>query len=723
MHSLDNLSITLPLTNPVSVFALLLLIMLIIPILFNRLKLPDTVGLILAGALIGENGLNLITRNVSIELFSTIGILYIMFLAGLEVDINDFIKNRKKSFIFGLFTFLIPMIIGTLVSKYILGYTTVSSLLISTIFASHTLIAYPIIRKYGIARNRAVNIAVGGTVFTDTAALLVLAIIASSATGHLTTTYWLKLLVSIIVFVLIVTLVFPFFGRIFFKKNKESIAQYIFVMCLVFISSFLAVKSGIEPIVGAFLAGLALNRLIPHSSPLMNRLGFVGNALFIPMFLISVGMFINFQAFFSGLRNIIIAVVITLSAILAKYLAAYFTQKTLKFTIHERRVIFGLSNARAAVAIATVLIGYNIIIGYNSDGSVVRLLDDAVLNATIFLIFISCTITPFFAQKGAKAIANSSEFDSEYFETDEKYLIPINRLESTEDLVSLSLIMKNKININGLYVLNIVRNSTNDNEDIKYANKIFSKATKIASSIDYNMQTIIRYDNNIVNSISSVIKENNITDLVLGLHIKSGLSDHFWGRIAEEILVRCNITTTISKMNQPLATISRFLVVIPFHTPIDLGFFLWIYKVWNLANNTKSKLVFYSDYEMSLILKEISLKHPVDIELNLLDEIEGGSYILDIYNLAGEIRREDACVFIINRHDHTEYLRIFERLPDVITNYINNNLILFFPALAVIATEHIKTKDEADIKKMTNRFDDMGKTFVDIFTKEYDIQQ
>jgi len=303
--------IALPLKNPVLQFSLLLFIILFVPVLFSRLKLPSLISLIIAGAVVGPHGLNLMLRDSSIILFGTVGLLYIMFLAGLEIDVADFKKNSSKSILFGLYTFLISIILGIVVTLYVLHFSLLSSILIGSIFASHTLIVYPLVSKLGIAKNKAVNIAVGGTLITDTLALLVLAVISGMTTGELTSEFWIRLLVSLAVFSLIVLFLFPIIARWFFKRFDDSVLQYLFVLAMVFFSGFLAEAAGVEAIIGAFLAGLALNRMIPHTSALMNRIKFVGNAIFIPFFLIGVGMLIDFRALFKDYETLKVALVIT----------------------------------------------------------------------------------------------------------------------------------------------------------------------------------------------------------------------------------------------------------------------------------------------------------------------------------------------------------------------------------------------------------------------------
>ena len=398
----------LPLTNPILKFLLILIIILLTPIFLNRIRIPHILGLIIAGAIVGPHGFNLLLRDSGIILSGTAGLLYIMFLAGLEIDLEEFKKNRSKSLFFGMATFLVPMVIGTLSSLYILRLSLPSSILVASMYASHTLIAYPILRKLKVNRIKSVNIAVGGTVITDTLALMVLAVIVGMVNGEVNTLFWIRLSVSIIVFILLTLFVFPLITKWFLNKYTEDISQYIFILAMVFLGAFLAEIAGIEGIIGAFLTGLALNRNISNHSSLMHNVEFIGNAVFIPFFLISVGMLVDYSAFFKDIHTIEVAIAMTIVATSSKYIAAWITQKSLRLTRDDRRIIFGLSNAQAAATLAAVLVGYNTIIGQTASGEPIRLLNESILNGTIVMIFITCTIATFSAQKGAKNISLSN---------------------------------------------------------------------------------------------------------------------------------------------------------------------------------------------------------------------------------------------------------------------------------------------------------------------------
>jgi Kef-type K+ transport system membrane component KefB len=400
-----NIDFSLPLGNPVIIFTIVLFIILFAPILFSKIKVPHIIGLILAGVIIGPHGLNLLRRDSSIVLFGTVGLLYIMFLAGLEIDLSEFKKNRNKIIFFGLTTFVLPLTAGVIACYYVLGYGFLSSLLLASMFSTHTLVSYPIASQYGLSSKQAVTLTVGGTMITDILALLILAGVAGITKDEVSGTFWLQLGLSSIIFVCVVFFLFPIVIRWFFKKYEDSVSQYVFVLATVFLASFLAEAAGLEAIIGAFFAGLVLNSFVPHSSPLMNRINFVGNALFIPFFLLGVGMLVDVSIIVRGWGALKVAGTITVVAILTKYVAAKLTQKVFKLSKTEGNLIFGLSTSHAAATLAIILVGYNIIIGEAPTGEPIRLLNEDVLNGTILLILVSCAVSSFVVESASSKLA------------------------------------------------------------------------------------------------------------------------------------------------------------------------------------------------------------------------------------------------------------------------------------------------------------------------------
>jgi Kef-type K+ transport system membrane component KefB len=726
MFLLYNLQeISFPLTNPILKFMLILVIILFAPILLNKLKIPHLLGLIIAGAVIGPFGFNLMERDSSIVLSGTAGLLYIMFLAGLEIDLEEFKKNSVKSLTFGLYTFLIPMILGILGGIYLLHFNIYSSILLASMFASHTLIAYPIISKMGVVKNRAVNIAVGGTMITDTLALLVLAIIVGMTTGVVNSEFWLRLSVSITLFALIIMLLFPLIGRWFFKRYDDSVAQYIFVLVMVFLGATLAELAGIEAIIGAFLAGLALNKLIPSTSPLMNRIEFVGNAIFIPFFLIGVGMLVNYEAFIKNTETIKVALIMTVTATLSKFLAAWVTQKTFKFNTDERRIIFGLSNAQAAATLAAVLVGYNIILNQKEIAAAklnnqiiepVRLLNESVLNGTILMILITCTIATFIAQKGAKNIALAENIEEENDDKIdvENILIPLNNIEHIQELVGLGITIKSKQNKENLYGLNIIKNGNSTLLDEKKGQRILNRASSIAAATDNHLKQLLRYDVNIVNGISGAVKEHKISDIILGLHDQKGISDSFLGNLTEGILTKCTATTFIFKPSQPLSTIKRHLIIIPEKAELENGFALWLLKIWNIGRNTGANLVFYGSESTLKFIKDVQIKHPINCTYIAFNDWN------DFLIISRDIKKDDNMIIVMARKDSLSYQNSMSKIPSYLNKYfIGISFILVYPIQYGINDDEFVTKyNDASILEPIEKLDEIGKTIARIFKRK-----
>ena len=672
-------AITLPLTDPVLKFLLILVIILAAPLLLNKLRIPHLLGLIIAGAIIGPNGFNLVLRDSSIILSGTAGLLYIMFLAGLEIDLGDFKKNKWKSLTFGMYTFLVPMALGTLVGLYVLNFSMLTSILLASMFASHTLIAYPIISKLGITKDKAVGITVGGTMITDTLALLVLTVIVEMAVGDVDDWFWYRLGAAIILFFAFVMIVFPIVGRWFFKRCEDNVSQYIFVLVMVFLGAYLAELAGLESIIGAFLAGMALNRLIPSTSPLMNRVEFVGNAIFIPFFLIGVGMLIDYRAFFTNWDTIKVGAVMIVVATVAKFVAAWVTQKTFRMSVDQRRVIFGLSNAQAAATLAAVMVGYNVILGETPAGEPIRLLNESVLNGTILMILVTCTMASFSAQKGAHNIAMNdvSEEKEGTGEHQERILIPVSYEKNVTELVNLSTAIKSKKNKNGLFALNVINNQSSDDKAFKQSKKVLNMAVTTASATDNMLQDLLRYDLNVANAIISVIKEQGITDLVLGLHQGKGVVSSFLGNMTEAILGQSNVTTLIYRPIQPIATVKRHLVVVPARAEKEVGFPMWVNKVWNIIHNSGAKAVFYASEDTMVYLKEMYKKRPIEAEFSSFDDWD------DFLIMSREIKSDDTLWVVMSRRERLSYHANMSRIPNYLNKYFqSNSFVLVYPIQA-----------------------------------------
>ncbi|MCE6992616.1 cation:proton antiporter [Dyadobacter sp. CY323] len=710
MISLLLLDLSIPLKNPVIIFSVVLFIILFAPILFNRIKVPHIIGLIISGMIVGPYGLNLLSRDSSIVLFGTVGLLYIMFLAGLEIDLAEFKKNRNKIIVFGLTTFLLPLVTGTLASYYILGYGFLSSLLLASMFSTHTLVSYPIASKYGVTRNRAINMTVGGTMITDILALLILAGVAGMSKGDVSPAFWFQLGFSFIVFVAVVLFIFPIICRWFFKRFDDSISQYIFVLAMVFLASFLAELAGVEAIIGAFFSGLVLNRFVPHSSPLMNRIDFVGNALFIPFFLISVGMLVDVSVLVNGWGALKVAGVILIIALASKYLAAWITQKVFRLSADEGLMIFGLSSSHAAATLAIILVGYNIIVGETSLGEPIRLLDEDVLNGTILLILVSCGVSSFVVERASKQLALLQEEETpEEADAvgDEKILVSLSYPDMIADLVDFGIMLKGKRRAIPLFGLHIVTDEDQKHDSASHGKRILNKAVAHASSSENALLPLTRYDANISNGITYSIKEQHITDVVIGLHQKT---DHktFLGPKVENIVRRVFETIYIYKPAQPFNTLTRIVVAIPPAASDEPGFMHWLGKVVSLAKMNTMPIHFYGSVQTIKEIKSILSRKATTVEAEFSVFKNWDDFLI----FSRELEIDDLFVIVSARKGSASYLSQLEKLPSYLSNYFQDqSLILIYPKQleSGINMNNIEQADSTLIESLSDKIGSLSK--------------
>ncbi|MFR9576506.1 MAG: cation:proton antiporter [Rikenellaceae bacterium] len=664
-----------PIENPVVKFLIILAIILFAPLVLNRLRVPHILGLIIAGAIIGPYGFNLILRDDGILLSGTAGMLYLMFLAGLEIDFNELMRNRARSIIFGLFTFLIPLGLGFVTGYYILEFSMITSLMLGSMFASHTLVTYPMVSKMGVKNNRAVTVAIGGTVVTDTLALLALSGVVGLANGEADPAFWTQLGISILVFVAIVTLLFPIVARFFLKRVSDGLSQFIFVLFMVFLGAVLAEIAGLEAIIGAFFAGLALNRLIPQSSALMNRIDFVGNAIFIPFFLISVGMLLDFRVFISDWNTIIIALVMTTVALLSKYLAAYLAQKSFRFTREERNLIYGLSSARVAATLAMALVGYNLIVAVAPDGSAIRLLNDSVLNGTILMIFITCTVASFSAQRAAHKISMSEEIDLDVEDDlDHRLLIPVYNEEVTDELISFAHLLTPQSENNLVSVAAIIDSEGEQGVQVKRAQKLFERAMQCSAAAERVVDTCLRYDTSYTNGILNLLREYNVSDLLLDIDSNKFIKESLLSKISHNELHNGDVTTFVYRSCQPIQTIKRQVIVIPPNAELEFGFRSWIVRVWGLLRSTGASAVIFGNASTLQVIEKINKGAPIPVETRPFESYK------DLLIVTRELKADDGLIFIMSKRLNPSYNEMMESIPRYIDTYFSGiNFVLVYP--------------------------------------------
>lgn len=661
----------LPLSNPVLVFSLILFIILVAPHIFKRFKVPGIIVLIISGVIIGPFGLGILEENAAIELFSTIGLIYIMFIAGLELDMNQFQVNKHKSVLFGFFTFAIPLIIGFPVVYYLLGYHLLeggfnTSFLTASMFATHTLLAYPVVSRMGVSKNQAVAISVGGTILTDTAVLIILAVIMGNAQdGGLTLDFWIRLGVSLTIFSAIVFMVIPRVAKWFFTKmESDKHSHYIFVLAVVFFSSFLAELAGVEPIIGAFLAGLALNRLIPESSALMNRIEFLGNSLFIPFFLISVGMLVDVSVILDGWSALIVAGTLSVVAITGKWVAAFFTQKAFGYTATQRKIIFGLSSGHAAATLAVIIVGYE-----------AGILDANILNGTIILILITSIVSTLATENAAKRLIietddnNEEELKNSESHRNESILLPIANIVNFDKLLEFGILIKDKNSQNPIYILSVVPNNEEAEQNIAQANNKLGGFVKQASASETEVKIIASIDQSISNGISRTSKEIIADIIIMGWPSSSGILDRIIGSKMEKIIKAANKTTFICHILQPWGTHTRLFMVIPPHGDKMKGFEQWVQKAGRLAQELSIPILANCNEELQTdilaTLKRLNLKVP--ISFNTFDDWD------DFLVLAKDVDKDDLMMLVSARKGSVSHHHYLDKLPTKLDKYFNNN--------------------------------------------------
>ena len=663
----------LPITDPTWIFLLVLLIILFAPMVLGRLRIPHIIGMILAGVVIGEHGFNILARDSSFELFGKVGLYYIMFLAGLEMNMGDFKKNRGKAVVLGLLAFVIPMALGFITNMTVLKYGFITSVLLASMYASHTLVAYPIVIRYGVSRHRSVSIAVGGTAVTDTLTLLVLAVIGGLFKGESSEMFWLWLVVKVILLGFLIIFFFPRIGRWFFRKYDDNVMQFIFVLAMVFLGAGLMEFVGMEGILGAFLAGLVLNRLIPHVSPLMNHLEFVGNALFIPYFLIGVGMLIDIKILFGHGDALKVAVVMTTVALASKWIASWLTQKIYKMKAIERELMFGLSNAQAAATLAAVLVGYNIILPSGE-----RLLNEDVLNGTIVLILFTCIISSFATERAARKLAmNEAQLDAEDKKNiPEKILIPVANPETIEELINLSLVIRDSKQRNNLMALNVINDNSSSEQSESRGKRNLERAAMIAASADVSLTQISRYDLNIASGIIHTAKEYEVTDVIIGLHRKVNIVDSFFGNLADSLLKGLHREVMIAKFLMPVNTLRRIIIAVPPKAEYEAGFQKWVGHFCRMASILGCRAHFFANEQTLGYLQQL-VKNKYGLTMTDFSHLDDWD---DLLLLTGQVNYDHLLVIISARRGSISYDTAFEKLPAQLGKYFSNNsLIILYP--------------------------------------------
>ena len=670
---MSHLSAYFPVTDPTLVFFVVLCIILFAPIIMGKLRIPHIIGMVLAGVLVGQYGLNILVRDDSFELFGKVGMYYIMFLAGLEMDMEGLKKDSSLFFIFGILTALIPMAITYPVATICLNYSPAASLLLSCIMASNTLIAYPIAVRYGLQRHRSVALSVGSTMLALFIALMVLASVTASFDADTHWWFWPMFLFKVAAFCAGMILIIPRITRKFLRRYSDAVMQFIFIMAELFLSAALSEAVGLEGIFGAFLAGLILNRYIPRLSSLMNRIEFTGNAIFIPYFLIGVGMLINLRLLFHGGAIVWIAAAMVAVGMIGKALAAYAACIGFKMPLSSGHMMFGLTSAHAAGGIAMVMVGMRLEV---SPGH--PMVDDDMLNGVIIMILFTCIISTLVTERSARqlVIADKAQDIKQAETDDEKILLPVKYPDVAKGLVSMAIMMRNAKLNRGLVALNVVYDDKHRSANQKEGRALLDNLVKVASAADVKMQTQVRVAANIANGIKYAFKEFDASEIIMGMHIHKDISPKFWGEFAQSLYNGLNRQIIFVRLKQPLNTLRGIQVAVPSRAEFEPGFYRWVERLGRLAGNLECRMVFHGRNEqMELIRNYLRHKHPsvrADYQLMM--------HWNELPRLAATINDDHLFVVVTSRKGGLSYKTALERLPDEIEKHFSGrSLMLIYP--------------------------------------------
>ncbi len=672
-----------PFSSYVLVFSVILFVILLAPLIFRLVKIPGIIGLIISGLIIGPHGLGWIEKNAAVDLFSTIGLLYIMFIAGLELNLSEFKNNRHKSLVFGFFTFVLPFVIGYPVCRYLLGFEFSTSFLVASMFSTHTLVAYPIVSRMGIANHEAVAITVGGTIFTDTAVLIILAIITGSVAGEITPQFWLMFFVSVVIFLLVVFLIIPRLTAWFFKNLEgEKRSHFIFVLSMVFFSAFLSELAGLEPIIGAFAAGIAMNRLIPKTSSLMNRLEFVGNSLFIPFFLLSVGMLINLEVLNRGPFALIVAGTLTVVALIGKFAAAWATSLIFGYQSVLRKLIFGLSSAHAAATLAVIMVGFRI-----------GIVDESVLNGTILLILVTCLVASFVTDRAAKElmITKNDTADSELMVLrEQKILVPISNPQTMDKLIDLAIAIKNPRNKFPIVGLSVVEDGETAQRKLLEAKKMLEKAMIHASATDQKVEIITTIDQKVTSRIRRVAKEIFATEILIGFSLKNQFADFIFGNTIKYIVDNTSQAVWVSSVVSELHHHKRIVVMCPRYADREFGFKQWLSRVFRLSSALHLECLFLSTPQTFRHVKEFHAKRRASARIKHTEFTEWDEF----EKVESLISPMDLIVIAMPRKGTVSYIPTLENIPRIMSKEFENfSFILIYPTEAEDSSELLFSND------------------------------
>lgn len=660
-------------TQPVEIFFIVLVIILVTPLVFNKLKIPHVIGMIMAGIIIGPFGFGVLDRDSSFSIFGQVGLLYLMFLAGLEIDMFHLRLNLRKGVLFGLLTLFVPLIAGIVTSVYLLDLDWITSLLLGSMYASHTLLSYPVAARYGITKSPAVLIAIVGTIIAVAGALVTLGIAVNiHRDGYFDTLSLLRLILLTALYCVVVIYTYPRVTRWFFKKYNDKVTQFVFVLVMVFLAAWCAQLVGLEGVLGAFFAGLVLNRFVPAASPLMGSIEFVGNALFIPYFLISVGMMINVRVVFHT-ETLTVAAVMLGVAIVSKWLPALMAQRAQNLSRSSGGVIFGLTAAHTAVALAVVTLGVNM-----------HMFDERILNATILVILITCAIAPavtgVYAPRVKLEMLHQEELDEGRTTRMNRNtrvnntLIPVANRRSASELMELAVLMRTDVGRHAMYALHV--RSDNSTAARNESAAALQAASAAAAAADVRITTLDRYDMNIATGMLNAINERDITEVIMGLHRRQSSIDSFFGAKVEQLLKATNKMIIISRCFIPVNTVARIVVAVPDKAQYETGFARWVRAIARLTTQLGCRVVFCCPDDIQPLIRGVLYQENFGVRC----EFQSAPTWDDFIVYSPNIQQDDLLVVIGARPASLSFSDDMAEMPRYIQRIFGtNNVLMIYP--------------------------------------------
>jgi len=664
----------LPITDPTLIFFVVLLIILFAPIVMSKLRIPHIIGMVLAGVMIGQYGFNILERDNSFELFGRVGLYYIMFLAGLEMDIEGVKKHTRRFLIFGLLTCFVPLILTYIMAMTILDYSPAASFLLGCIMASNTLIAYPIIGRYGLQRHPSVGLSVGSSMISLFMALVMLAALSSSFEKGSGWLFWILFIVKFAAFCVGSVILIPKLTRSFLRRYSDAVMQYIFVLGIMFLSAALTSLIGIEGIFGAFFSGLILSRYIPRVSPLMNRIEFIGNALFIPYFLIGVGMLINVRTIFSGIDMVWVVFLIVFFGTFGKAAAAYISSLLFRLSKADGNMMFGLTSAHAAGAIAMVMVGMRLEVAPGE-----YMINDITLNGVVMMILFTCVISTLITEHAAQQIIIQEKMHLQTEtpkDDDEKILLCVKYPDIAPQLLYLAMLMRNQRLNRELVALNVVYDDQNSNPSREQGLRLLEKLQQQGSASDVKVQTQVRLATNIANGIKHAFREFGCSEIIMGMHVHTDINPRFWGEFIQSLYNGLNRQIILTRFVQPMSTLRRIRVAVPSRAEFEPGFHRWLERLSRLSGQLDCRIQFHGRNDSLVLIAEYINNHypHVRAEYTQMDHWN------QLPRLAAEISEDHLFVVVTARKGTISYKNALERLPDELQKHFSGkNLMIIFP--------------------------------------------